>query len=561
MKDVRFTISVLGLGLSILYGFSSPEDSEKATWLWQAESIGGEQQKILNFARENGVTLMYVHIDMEKPFSYYRPFLRAASEQGIEIHAVAGHPKWALEGHRERMLRIARWVKEYNQGAEVAERIRGIQLDIEPYLLPEWEEDRERIVREWQANIDAFLREAKRDSDLIVSAAIAFWLDEIPTGNGQPLSDWMMERFDTLVLMGYRDKAEGSNGILELIAQEMEEARKQQKKVLVAVNMKEMDESHTSFAEEGTAEMEKQLDVVAQTLADNPSFQGVAIHDYRYWEQLAEDAPAAEPEKQMGTYIWRAELLRTEKEEILDFVREHDIDLLYIRIDMGMPFEYYRAFNREAKKEGIEIHAMGGHPVWALTESREKIFRLVDWVRSYNGQAAEDERFEGIHLDIEPYVLPVWSATKEEVLRQWMGNVRAFAEKLKESPRLESSVDLAAWLDNSQTPGHPDLPFSHWMISQLDHTTLMAFRDFAEGPGGILDMVESEIRYAESTGKELIIAVEMKESGEAEYVSFFEEGKAAMNLQLNIVRHALKLNTVLRGIAVHAYEYWKQAKE
>lgn len=563
MKDVRFTLSVLGLSLCFLYGFSSEEENGKATWLWQVETISENRQGILDFARENGVNRLYMRFDMDKPFSYYRPFLRAASEQGLAVHAVAGHPKWALESHRERMLQIAKWVKRYNEEADPAERIRGIQLDIEPYLLPEWNEQRERIVREWQANIEAFLSEAKADSDLSVTAAIAFWLDQIPAAGepGLSLSSWMIRRFDSIVLMAYRDKAEGTNGMLELIEEEMQEAEEQGKKVLVAVNMKPMDEPHTTFAEEGSAEMEKQLDILSQSLEQRPAFAGVAIHDYRYWQELAGQTPPAKPKPLLGTYIWRAELVRSEKEEILDFVREQGIDLLYIRIDMNLPMSYYREFNREAKAMGIELHAMGGHPVWALTESREKIFRLVNWVRSFNEQAAENERFEGIHLDIEPYVLPIWSVDKEEVLRQWMGNIQAFVQKLEESPRLQSSVDLAAWLDNAATPGQPDLPFSHWMISQLDHTTLMAFRDRAEGSNGILGLVDSEIKYAESVGKKLIVAVEMKESREGNFVSFFEEGKTAMNIQLDLVRGALKVYTAFKGIAVHAYDYWKGAKE
>jgi hypothetical protein len=567
MKDVRVTLSALGLGLCFLYGFSSGEQEEKATWLWQSEWMIERRQGILDFAEQNGINLMYVRFDMNIPFSDYRPFLREAAQRGITVHAVAGSPEWALEGHRERMLNIVQWVKKFNEEAEPNERIQGIQLDIEPYLLPDWETDRTQIIHEWQANMDAFVQEMKKAPGLKASAAVAFWLDEIPAADesGLPLSAWMVRRFDTVVVMAYRDKTEGENGILELVSQELEQAEEQGKKLLVAVNAKTMDEPHTTFAEEGVAEMEKQVELLSQSLGEHPAFAGVAIHDYRYWREMEEPVrqPAAPDERKqvLGTYIWRAELVRSEKEEILAFAEKEGVNLLYVRIDMNLPMDDYRGFVREARAQGIEIHAMGGHPVWALAESREKIFRLVDWVRAYNAQSAEEERFEGVHLDIEPYVLPAWSVDKDEVLRQWMGNVQAFAEKLKESPRLQSSVDLAAWLDNAATPGQPDLPFSHWMISQLDHTTLMAFRDQAEGSNGILSLVDSEMKYAESTGKELVVAVEMKESHEGNFITFYEEGKAAMNRQLDLVRNALQVYKAFKGIAVHAYDYWKSAKE
>lgn len=564
MKAKSLTFSFLCLTIGFLFGFSSADQKSKATWIWQSEKIGEERQEILDFSKENNIDLIYLRFDMSRSFDYYRPFIREAYAQGIRVHAVAGHPAWAQEAHQARMLQIVDWVMEYNQEAAKEERIHGIQLDIEPYLLSQWNQDRARVVREWQTNMRVFTEAVKQDSDLETSAALAFWLDEISTEEGEeaPLSTWMIRQFDTLAIMAYRDKMTGPNGILSLIESEMEDADQMGKKMLVAVNLKHMDEDHTTFAEEGTDEMEKQLELLPQHLEQHPSYAGVAIHDYGYWKELAPvPTPPEKPSHYLGTYIWRAELLHTEKEEILAFTKEHDINLLYIRIDMSLSTAKYREFIQEARAAGIEVHAMGGHPIWALEESRGKILRLVKWVKQYNENVAEDERFEGVHLDIEPYVMPIWRTDKEGLLRQWMENIRAFVQEMEQSPKLKTSVDLAAWLDNSPTPGQPDLPFSHWMISQLDHTTMMAFRDFAEGPGGILSLVDSEIKYAESMGKEVIVAVEMKESHEGKYVSFYEEGKAEMMKQLDLVTRALQVYSSFKGIAVHAYEYWKNAKE
>lgn len=565
MKAKRFTCSVLCLTIGFLFGFSSVEQKSKATWIWQADKIGEEKREILTFSKQNQIDILYVRMDMNRPFDYYRSFIREASAQGIKVHAVAGHPAWALKSHQDRMLKIVNWVKQYNREAQEDERIQGIQLDIEPYLLPEWQQDQERVIREWKANIQVFVEAAKADLELETSAAIAFWLDEIKAeaGSDMPLSAWMISRFDTLVLMAYRDKVTGPNGILEQIDSEMKDGDRMGKNLLVAVNLKEGDEDHTAFAEEGTAEMQKQLDLLSQNLNQHPSFKGVAIHDYRYWKELSSErtTPAKKPSSYIGTYIWRAETLLTEKEEILAFAQEKGVNLLYIRIDMNLPFQEYQRFNREAHAAGIEVHAMGGHPIWALEESRGKILKLVQWVKRYNEAVSEEEKWAGIHLDIEPYVMPIWHTDKEGLLRQWMENIQAFVDETGKSTGLKTSIDLAAWLDNTPTPGQPELPFSHWMISQLDHTTMMAFRDQAEGDGGILNLVDSEIRYAESIGKNLIVAVEMKESREGNYVTFYEEGKAEMMRQVDLVTRALSVHSSFKGIAVHAYEYWKNAKD
>lgn len=186
---------------------------------------------------------------MNKPFDYYRAFIREANAMGVEVHAVAGHPAWALKSNEKRMMNIVKWVKNYNLEAAEDERIRGIQLDIEPYLLPFWETDRERIIREWQANVQAFTSEVKKQPELVASVALAFWLDDIPVPGEQSVSvsQWMIEQFDTVCIMAYRDTLSGKNGILALVEDELKEADKLGTRVMIAVNMKKLGDDHASL--------------------------------------------------------------------------------------------------------------------------------------------------------------------------------------------------------------------------------------------------------------------------------------------------------------------------
>jgi hypothetical protein len=53
----------------------------------------------------------------------------------------------------------------------------------------------------------------------------------------------------------------------------------------------------------------------------------------------------------------------------------------------------------------------------------------------------------------------------------------------------------------------------------------------------------------------------MKQSHEGEFVSFYEYGKAEMERQLAIVTEQLSKQPSYGGNVVHAYDYWKNAKE
>jgi len=558
------TLTLIGAAVSFLVGFShsEPDIRRKATWVWQPESIENGKETILSFAEQQGINLLYVKVDTTKPYSFYRPFIHAANAAGIEVHALGGHPAWALASHRERMMKLVNWVHGYNQSAAANERLHGVHLDIEPYVLPQWETDQETVLREWTANIAAFVTEAKQDPELETSADLAFWLDQIPSPvqADVSVSQWMIQRLDHVTVMAYRDQVAGLNGMAALSQDELTCADEWGKSVIVAVNMKEMPtERHTSFYEEGPAQMQRQVDLLAEQLRTHPSFTGVAVHDYRYWMQSTESAP--EPASFLtGTYVWHADMAISQQEEIIAHAKEHKLNLLYVRLDLEQPYDAYRDFVRQATAAGIEVHAMGGHPVWALEENRHRIHRLVNWVKAYNSRAAKEEQFRGIHLDIEPYVLPDWSERREQVIEQWIGNVRSFVTETKRESDLEASADLAIWLDKIMVPGQPDRSVSEWMIRELDHVALMAFRDKAEGPGGIMHVIRDELAWADALNKKLIVSVEMKESAEGEFITFHEEGKTEMNQQLQLLRSKVT-NPSFRGVAVHAYEYWRTAAD
>jgi len=579
MLEKRIWLLILSLAMCFLVGFSYEDKKVKATWIWQAELIIAEKEHILSFSKENGINLIYLRIDLELPHEHYSQFIKDATAAGIEVHAVGGHPAWATNAHLPRIMKLVNWVKQYNLAVMQDEQIKGIHLDIEPYLLAQWEDDKTSVLKEWKNNIEAFVEETKKGTDLEASADLAFWLDNMPTPDqpDTPFSQWMISQLDHTTLMTYRDAAEGPNGILALAENELNQADALGKKLVIAVNMKDTGEDHVSFALKGSEEMNRQLSIVQDHLEVRPSYAGNAIHDYRYWKKQVVEAPVEpapaqpapvepvpdqpSPTYKRGTYIWYAELVMSEKDEILSFAKENGVNLLYTRLDLDQPFSAYRDFVREANEAGIEVHAMGGHPSWALQENQRRILRLVNWVKRYNQNATAEEQFRGIHLDIEPYVMPIWRENKELVLQQWMENIELFVQETKKDSRLEASVDFAMWFDNTPTPGHPDTPFNKWMISKLDHTTIMGFRDHLEGNGGIVNMVKNEVAYAEELGKKIIIAVEMKESHEGEFITYHEEGKAEMNRHLEQLPEYFGEYSSYHGHAVHAYDYWKYGKE
>jgi hypothetical protein len=261
-----------------------------------------------------------------------------------------------------------------------------------------------------------------------------------------------------------------------------------------------------------------------------------------------------------ATWLWQTTLIASEPDQILAFSKAQRINLLYLKIDTTRTAAYYQSFIKRAREAGIEVHALGGKGTWALEQNRSQILALVDWVHRYNQTVPAAETISGIHLDIEPHVLPEWKTDKNSIIRQWMGNVDAYLQQAKKDPSLHVGCDIPFWLDKTYLPDDPDTTLTEWLIGKHDHVTVMAYRDRVDGSNSISSLVPNELAMAEALGKKIVLAVETKQSSEGDFVTFYEEGKAHMNGELEKLTALLSSHPSYAGTAIHSYEYWKALK-
>lgn len=259
----------------------------KATWIWNARILPAHTEEIVAFAKQNEINLIYVHVEPTTVSpQVYRDFIRTAKRASIQVEALGGDPNWALAANRGSIGDLVSWVKAFNHSAKPDERFQGIHVDIEPYLLAEWKKDQDAVVEQWMKNVVYLVAETKKDSDLLVGADLPFWIDSvIVPGEKEKVSNWMVERLDSITLMAYRNHAMGQNGIIDIVHRVVADADSRKSgSVVVGVNILESKEgANTSFHADGTVEMEKQLAILQEELAKNPSFAGSAIHDYESW--------------------------------------------------------------------------------------------------------------------------------------------------------------------------------------------------------------------------------------------------------------------------------------
>jgi len=265
----------------------------RAVWVWQGQVVADKSWRaaFLAFARDKNLTAAYIYAGDLLPGheATFQEFLTLA---GLQVECLAGDPSWALTESHENVLSFARAVVAFAQTLPPGSNLAGVHLDVEPYVLPEWKTDQAAVITQYLEMLEAS-HQALADSGLRLTVDTPFWFDTISAeygGRTRPLNQHVQDIADRVVLMDYRDVAEGDDGIIQHAAVEMLYAAQIGRQVVIGVETNDVapEPEKVTFYEEGQQAMEDALAVVLETYGGNPAFGGIAIHDYLGYERLPE---------------------------------------------------------------------------------------------------------------------------------------------------------------------------------------------------------------------------------------------------------------------------------
>jgi len=263
----------------------------RAVWVWQSQVVTNTAWRaaFLTFARDRKLTAAYIYAYDLLPGqeAAFQEFLTLA---GLQVECLAGDPSWALTENHENVLSFVRAVVVFAQTLPPGSNLAGVHLDVEPYVLPEWKTDQAAVITQYLEMLEAS-HQALAGSGLRLSVDTPFWFDTISAeygGRTRPLNQHVQDIADRVVLMDYRDVAEGDDGIIQHAAVEMLYAAQIGRQVVISVETNDVapEPEKVTFYEEGQQEMEDALAVVLDTYGGNLAFGGIAIHDYLGYERL-----------------------------------------------------------------------------------------------------------------------------------------------------------------------------------------------------------------------------------------------------------------------------------
>ncbi len=288
-------------------------EKEHGTWIWTPipDMTNDYIDSIVKKAVDEDVNVIYMSIDsyldilslstneetkqnyienkkiFDSTVSY---FLKKAKESNIQVDAVGGWRNWAEDGHRYKPFAILDYVKEFNSLNEI--KFRGIQYDIEPYLLERYEQEKEDVLLKFISLVEQLVNVDGLEN-LRFSVAIPEFYDSKSTfspklsykNQTKSLVEHLLEIFSakedtSIIIMAYRNKAEGEDGSIEISQDEIRIANKFKYKteIIVAQETGDVLPPYITYHNTSKEYLEQEISKISKRFNKERSFGGIAIH-------------------------------------------------------------------------------------------------------------------------------------------------------------------------------------------------------------------------------------------------------------------------------------------
>lgn len=299
-----------------------------------------------------------------------------------------------------------------------------------------------------------------------------------------------------------------------------------------------------------------------------------------------------DPKSPRAMWVWKYDPVQNlqVRQELLEFCRRTALSRLYIYLGEEpipqMPKTYQRQlaeFMKQCHAMGVEVQALQGNPLWALKSHHPRVLEWVSGFLQFNREHPPQERIDGVHMDIEPYLTSEWETGDREKLKEefleLLAQCRAIidAYNLAHSPSPASSPPPGEGKGEGKTVARPwgigptaRFPFvmglaiplfyerepemEERMLKHLHYAALMDYYDTARD---IIEHGRFHVELAERLGIQMVIGVETQDLVQMNQGkrrnTFVEEGWEDMERQLDQVAKTFAGHSSYDGVAIHCY--------
>jgi hypothetical protein len=188
---------------------SLSEMAPLGTWVWASNHWQQSPQRIFKTAQALSLRTLYISVpvDMDtgevEQKDLLKRFIAQADERGLDVWVVLAEPTFVNQEIRPSLIRRIAAIKRYQSQVPPASRLVGMQLDIEPHLLPGYAQQPSMF----HARLVDTMREVKQAlGDTPVDLCLPFWNWDRPAGSYGPLLEALTPWVDRITVMDYTTK-------------------------------------------------------------------------------------------------------------------------------------------------------------------------------------------------------------------------------------------------------------------------------------------------------------------------------------------------------------------
>jgi hypothetical protein len=190
-----------------------------------------------------------------------------------------------------------------------------------------------------------------------------------------------------------------------------------------------------------------------------------------------------------------------------------------------------RDLRKRADAAKIRLVALGGEPDWTTDHAP-----ALAWQQAVVATGL----FDGIHLDVEPYLTSAWPSDSDDYL--------ALLDALRAGSKLPIEADVPFWYDQKLDDS---------ILKRVNAVTVMSYRDTAAGPNSILTISQTWLKRGAVAGKRVRLAVETAALPDCGYCTFASDGSRRMLSVMSQVDAGARKSPGYAGVAVHSYGTWR----
>ncbi len=283
---------------------------EAGVWEWNDVSgmSSANMQNIVKAASANGFNVIYLTIDRYLDLAYetdstqrakdiasysanLESFIALAHQYGIAVDAEAGWRDWGESAQRQKAVDIMSYVSSFNNTHPAG--FRGMQYDIESYLLPQYSDNQATVLQNYVGLVDILQKQAAKENLPLTMVLPHFydrlqqWTPEITYGGATNyaynilLSILGRKAGNRMIIMSYRNTAEGDDGAIALAQTEIQDAAAAGNgtKIIVAQETGDVTPAYVTFSNTSRQALFTQVAALNSAFGDQSSYGGIAI-DY-----------------------------------------------------------------------------------------------------------------------------------------------------------------------------------------------------------------------------------------------------------------------------------------